>query len=258
MNTVRRLLGWSAQETGCWVRAGSVPLGNLRAGEFVLFTSHISTGVGLSISSFLLLLLLEDFGLQLQHLTPHSLLLTSIFVHLCEMFVGVRPCVILFHHFFILVKSGRAKDEVGAYYFQTRSDLPEPYIPGLTGGKWEEWRKDWVIATTNANERLALPTEGPASDRQSRQAKPSLPPAFDPVLSKIRSLAEGGLTSLHVLGDFLKRRIAPLKQRLRPAWSFTGLNDCSRTHRGEGSDLTQEALEVLVRNVTGTPSSRRT
>ena len=43
----------------------------------------------------------------------------------------------------------------------------------------------------------------------------------------------------------------PLKQRPRPAWSFTGPNDCSRTHRGEGSDLTQEALEVLVRAVTG-------
>ena len=49
----------------------------------------------------------------------------------------------------------------------------------------------------------------------------------------------------------MKRQIAPLKQWPRPAWSFTGLNDCSRTHRGEGSDLTQEALEVLVRNVTG-------
>ena len=78
----------------------------------MLFTSHISTGVGLPISLFLLLLL-EDFGLQLQHLTPHSLLLTSIFVHLCEMFVGVRPCVILFRYFFILVRSGRSKDEVG-------------------------------------------------------------------------------------------------------------------------------------------------
>ena len=32
---------------------------------------------------------------------------------------------------------------------------------------------------------------------------------------------------------------------------MTGFNDCSRTHRGEGSDLTQEALEVLVRNVMG-------
>jgi len=71
------------------------------------------------------------------------------------------------------------------------------------------------------------------------------------MLDKIRSLAESGLTSWHVLRDFVKRRIAPLKQRPRPAWSFTGLNDCSRTHRGEGSDLTQEALEVLVRNVTG-------
>ena len=69
------------------------PLGNLRAGEFVLFISHISTGLGLTISSFFLLLL-EDFGLQLQHLTPHSILLMAIFVDLCEMFVGVRPCVL--------------------------------------------------------------------------------------------------------------------------------------------------------------------
>ena len=112
LSTVPRLLGWSAQETGWGIRAGSVPHGNLRAGEFVLFTLHISTDVGLPISSFLPLLL-EDFGLQLQHLTPHSLLLTSIFVHLCEMFVGVRPCVILFRYFFVLVKSGRSKDEVG-------------------------------------------------------------------------------------------------------------------------------------------------
>jgi len=167
------------------------------------------------------------------------------------MFVGVRPCVLLFRHFFQLVKSGKSKDEVGAYYFQTRSDLRSPYIPRLNGGKWEEWRKEWVIATTEANERLVMPTEGPASDRLSWRTKPTLPPDFDSVLGKIRSLAESGLTSLHVLGDFLKHRNAPLKQRPRRAWSFTGLNDYSRTHRGEGSDLTQEALEVLVRAVTG-------
>jgi hypothetical protein len=125
LNTVRRLLGWSPQETAWGIRAGSVPPGDLRAGEFVLFISHIS-------------LLLEDFGLQLQHLTPHSILLTSIFIHLCEMFVVVWPCVILFWHFFVLVKSGKGKDEVGAYYFQTRSDLRTPYIPVLTGGKWED------------------------------------------------------------------------------------------------------------------------
>ena len=167
------------------------------------------------------------------------------------MFVGVRPCVILFRHFFVLVKSGKGKDEVGAYYFQTRSDLRTPYIPGLTGGKWEDWRKEWVMASTEANECLVMPTGVPASDRQSWRAKPSLPSVFDSVLSKTRALAEGGLTSLHVLGDFLKRRIAPLKPRPRHAWSFNGTNDCSRTHRGEDSDLTQEGLQVVVQAVMG-------
>ena len=60
--TVRHLLGQRAQETVWGIRAGSLPLSNLRAGEFVLFISHISTGLGLPSSSFFLLLL-EDFGL---------------------------------------------------------------------------------------------------------------------------------------------------------------------------------------------------
>ena len=66
-----------------------------------------------------------------------------------------------------------------------------------------------MIAITEANEHIALPTEGPATDRGSWRAKPSLQPEFDSVLGKIRSLAESGLTSWHVLGDFVKRRIAP-------------------------------------------------
>jgi hypothetical protein len=45
---------------------------------------------------------------------PHSILQAAIFVHLCEMFVGVAPCTSLFGHFFMLVKSGKAKDHLGA------------------------------------------------------------------------------------------------------------------------------------------------
>ena len=52
-----------------------------------------------------------------------------------------------------------------------------------------------MIATTKANERLALPTEGPASDCATWRAKPSLQPEFDSVLGKIRSLAEIGRAS---------------------------------------------------------------
>jgi hypothetical protein len=96
--------------------ADASPLGDLAAGEFVLFVSYLSCGLALPMSPFFLLLW-EELGLQLQHLTPHSILQAAIFAHLCEMFVGVAPCTSHFRHFFVLVKSGKAKDHLGAHYF---------------------------------------------------------------------------------------------------------------------------------------------
>jgi hypothetical protein len=173
----------------------------------VLFVSYISCGLALPISPFFMLLL-EEFGLQLQHLTPHSILQAAIFAHLCEMFVRVAPCTSLFCHFFVLVKSGKAKDHLGAYYFQTRADSAGAYISSLSGARWENWRAEWVIASTEASDRLALLSDRPRLERKLWRAKPSLVPEFEPVLGRIESLATCGLTSMHVVGDFLQRRIA--------------------------------------------------
>jgi hypothetical protein len=63
-----------------------------------------------------------------------------------------------------------------------------------------------VIASTKANNRLALPSDGPRLDQKQWRAKPSLAPEFQLILDKIKSLAASGLTSMHVVDDFLKRR----------------------------------------------------
>jgi hypothetical protein len=212
LNLVRNLLRWSAPAFAGRIRAGATPLGDLAAGEFVLFVSYLSCGLVLTISPFFLLLL-EELGLQLQHLTPHSILQAAIFAHLCEMFVGVAPCTSLFRHFFVLVKSGKAKDYLDAYYFQTRLDSAVAYIPTLGGARWENWRGDWVIASAEANDRLALPSDRPRLDWKQWRTKPSLVPEFQFVLGRIKSLAAGGLMSMHVVGYFLKGWIAPLQQR---------------------------------------------
>ena len=123
------------------IRAGAAPLGDLAVGEFMLFVSYISCGLALPISPFFLLLF-EEFGLQLQHLTPHSILQAAIFVHLCEMFVGVAPYTSLFCHFFVLVKSRKARDHLGAYYFQMRPDSTIAYISTFGGTRWENWHGD--------------------------------------------------------------------------------------------------------------------
>jgi hypothetical protein len=229
-------------------RAGATPLGDLTAEEFVLFVSYLSCGLALSISPFFLLLL-EELGLQLQHLTFHSILQAAIFAHLCEMFVGVVPCTSLFHHLFVLVKSGKAKDHLRAY-FQTRSNSAMAYIPTLGGARWENWHGDWVIASTETNDRLALPSDGPRLDQKQWRAKPSLAPEFQFVLDRIKSLAAGSLTSMHVVGDFLKHRITPLQERARLCCWFTGSNVNDRVQRGPGTDLSWEELEVLVKGIT--------
>jgi hypothetical protein len=64
LNLVRNLLGWGAPAFAGRIRADASPLGDIAAGEFVLFVSYLSCGLALPISPFFLLLL-EELGLQL-------------------------------------------------------------------------------------------------------------------------------------------------------------------------------------------------
>jgi hypothetical protein len=108
-----------------------------------------------------------------------------------------------------------------------------------------------VIASAEANDHLVLPSDGPALDRKQWRTKPSLLPEFLPVLDRIKGLATGGLTSMQVVGDLLKRRIAPLQRRPRLCCWFTDPNDIDRIQRGPGTDLSWDELAVLVGGITG-------
>jgi hypothetical protein len=72
-----------------------------------------------------------------------------------------------------------------------------------------------VIASTEANDRLVLPSDGPALDRKQWRPKSSLSPELLPILDRIKALATDSLTLMHVVGDFLKRWIMPLQRRSR-------------------------------------------
>jgi hypothetical protein len=108
-----------------------------------------------------------------------------------------------------------------------------------------------VITSAEANDRLMLPSNGPALDRKHWRTKPSQAPVFLPILDRIKTLATGGLTSMHVVGNFLKRRITPLQRRACLCCWFTGPNDIGRIQRGPGTDLSWEELELLVKGITG-------
>jgi hypothetical protein len=87
LNLVRILLGWGAPVFAGGICVGASPLGDLAAGEFVLFVSSLARGLALPILSFFVLLL-EELGLQPQHFMPRFILQAVIFAYLCEMSVG--------------------------------------------------------------------------------------------------------------------------------------------------------------------------
>jgi hypothetical protein len=70
-------------------------------------------------------------------------------------------------------------------------------------------------------------------------------------LDRIKVLATSGLTSMHVVGDLLKRRIASLQRRPRLSCWFTGPNDFDRIQCGLGTNLSWDELELLVGGITG-------
>jgi hypothetical protein len=84
-----RLMGWQALGFEPRLKHGIALLANMEPGDFVFFSVYALAGLVLSLSSFFLTLL-EYYGLQLQHLSPNSIMLVAIFIHFCEMFVGVR------------------------------------------------------------------------------------------------------------------------------------------------------------------------
>jgi hypothetical protein len=116
LRRLRRLLGWQSLGFDGWLRCGTFPLINLQRGEFVFFSCYVVAGLVPPVSSFLFTLL-EFYGLQLQHLSPDSLVLVVIFIHFYEMFIYMRPSVTLFRMFHMLWWSMKGSGLIDAYYF---------------------------------------------------------------------------------------------------------------------------------------------
>jgi hypothetical protein len=205
-------MGWQVPGLACKVKSGAASLANMRPRDFIFFAAYALVGLVPSLSSFFLTLL-EYYGLQLQHLSPNSIALVAIFVHLCEMYVGVRPSVWLFRRFFVLKAASPRPPLIGDHYFQHRMSGHARYITPVSPCRWEQWREDWALMQADVHDRLALPVGSPTLDRTEWGKDPSLEPSFDPVLDRIQYLAENGLTSLMVLHDFLSKRLVPLQDR---------------------------------------------
>nr|ASR75330.1 retrotransposon protein [Oryza rufipogon] len=198
---------------------------------------------------------LDFYEIHALHLAPNAVMTLTIFTHLCEMFVGVRPTMRLFQFFFVPQLLQGAV--VGGCYFQPRPGTAGQYIESHLRKKWEDWKKDWFYTALPDHPRLRLPA-GPPERSAAWLAASELGEEYDAVRDCLRGLRSQGLTGAIVFGDFFRRRIAPLQERSREAWKYTGPNDPMRTHVGERWDWGEDDAKTVIRRVVGLDSAEQT
>jgi hypothetical protein len=109
----------------------------------VSFVDHLIRGLSAPIHNFLWGLLFM-YGLQLHHLTPNSILHISIFITLCEAFLGVQPNWALWKRIFLCRRNGssNASYNIGGVVICVRPDVE--YFDVKFPDSVQGWRKKWL------------------------------------------------------------------------------------------------------------------
>jgi hypothetical protein len=76
-----------------------IPTPNMNG--IVVLTSFFQRGFGLLVCDFLRSLL-DHYKIELVHLNPNSIIKITVFVHLCEAYLGIPPNFSLFKNYFFL------------------------------------------------------------------------------------------------------------------------------------------------------------
>jgi hypothetical protein len=129
LRALRKAIRWQSPGYDSKMRRGMLSL--TQPGDFVYFLTYALARLMPPFSSFFLMLL-EHYGLQLQHLSPHSIMLVAIFAHFCEMFVGVRLLVRLFWRYHVLRPVNRRPPRLNGYYLQHRTKGSSKYHTALS------------------------------------------------------------------------------------------------------------------------------
>ena len=147
----------------------------------------------------------------------------SVFVHLCEAFLGIEPHFDLFRHLFHLKPqpSSASLDVVGGAGVQLRQRMDRVYIPYKLSQKVIDWKPRWFYIENHGN---SLPPilAGPPIQRAEWLKMPIDMSQIPELLEMIASLKQKGISGEAIAFDWMKHRIQPLQARVTFGFEYQG------------------------------------
>ncbi|KAK1694504.1 hypothetical protein QYE76_011201 [Lolium multiflorum] len=221
----------------------------------VSFVDHLIRGLSPPIHEFLRGLLFV-YGLQLHQLTPNSILHVSIFITLCECFLGVQPNWALWKRIFCLRRNGShgVAYNIGGVVICVRSDVD--YFDVKFPDSVQGWRKRWLYVHEESSDSIEYniaPFDGKAKILRRRswdaEASEEEKLATEALMTRIRELQSTRgkeLSGIQITAYFLRIRMQPLQARKNPLWMYAGDEDVERL----STDLSAKDLEKLIRRIS--------
>ncbi|KAK1661851.1 hypothetical protein QYE76_050010 [Lolium multiflorum] len=221
----------------------------------VSFVDHLIRGLSPPIHEFLRGLLFV-YGLQLHQLTPNSILHVSIFITLCECFLGVQPNWALWKRIFCLRRNGShgVAYNIGGVVICVRSDVD--YFDVKFPDSVQGWRKRWLYVHEESSDSMEYniaPFDGKAKILRRRswdaEASEEEKLATEALMTRIRELQSTRgkeLSGIQITAYFLRIRMQPLQARKNPLWMYAGDEDVERL----STDLSAKDLEKLIRRIS--------
>ncbi|KAK1642028.1 hypothetical protein QYE76_059833 [Lolium multiflorum] len=245
-----RKLGLTKKEEGL-LFPGEESFPTPRIGYRVTFIDHLIRGLSPPIHEFLHGLLFV-YGLQLHQLTPNSVLHISIFITLCECFLGTHPNWALWKRIFYIRRnnSHNTNYNVGGVVIYVRPDVD--YFDVKFPDSVQGWRKRWLYIREeylDSQEYNIEPFNGDAKILRRRswvaEATKEEKMATNALMKRIRELQNTRgkeLSGVQITAYFLRIRVQPLQARKNPLWLYAGEKDVDRISK----DLHVKDLERLI------------
>jgi hypothetical protein len=199
-------------------------------GYVLRFVSFHERGFGVPASRSMRVIL-HVYGVELHNLSPNSIAQASIFVAVCEGFLGIAPHWDLWTHLFSVELCASTMGErrvrvavwAGGCILQLRQAWAQQYIPAILASSNKGWQRRWfylrnddgrlpsfsqrVVTAASSNWRYGAPRE-----KQKN---------LQPLLKALEELREGGLTAARVVAAIHRRRVLPLTERRLLLWEMT-------------------------------------
>jgi hypothetical protein len=177
--------------------------------ESVIYIPFLIRGLALPISPFFRDLL-DFYHLNLTHLNPNSIMQVSVFVHLCEAFLGILPHFGLWNC--ITVGLGRPRDNTslwGGASLEMRRGRKTEYLDIPLKDSIKGWHLEWLIVENHGNSlppRLGRQPDVCTSNWTESPTDLEMAEA-GALLAEVELLKEKGLTAEAVIADFVFKNI---------------------------------------------------